>query len=609
MPDRAPPSPSFAPSGSTTLRRVRSTEDPTMPKLPTLLLTLLLMPAAVQAQPQEILNESLGERWMGEQYLDGLGWQAVAPGDLNGDGLSDFIISSPADPGPPTSDSVLRIFFGRAEGPPQSGEADWAGVEIADPKIDGDAVFEFDVAPDLTGDGIDDLLVAEPFAGDNGKVLLYAGSGGIWPATLAPQQAAAQWNGYAEPDPWEASLATETQPSHVAAGDLNGDGVTDVVIGSARHRKVWIDLSDGSFSGENRLQDAEHAFVRCQGTVDVPTRNASEFARDIAVGDFDGDGIDDLSVSAPNCVGGEGRVFVWYGGPGLDPELPDLVLGGGDRLGGDLNIGDLNRDGRDDLFVQELRSGSNENKSNLWIYLGADAGLADTPDVIIDGGTADVRFGESIALLRDISNPPDNLPELVVGAPETAEDALGQGAVYIFEGLIDWAGEWSTEDAWYVTYGSDQDSWFGATVATLDDFDGDGYPEVVIGEPNYTDGGDENDYRRGRVYLVDALPDRDVDGDGVGTLAGDCDDTDAGINPNTEEVCDDEIDNDCDRLVDDGCGDDDDASSDDDDSFYVPADDDDISEGCDCSSSVAADPPDGSFLLLFLAVLVHRRRR
>jgi hypothetical protein len=587
---------------------MRPIEGSTMLKM---LLILVLLPTAAWAEPQEIGNEALGQRWLGEQYLDTLGWKAAAPGDLNGDGLSDFVVSSPQDLGPATFDSVLRIYFGQAGGPPQSGDADWSGVEIADPKVSGDAVFEFAVVPDLSGDGIADILVAEPFAGDNGKVLLYAGSDGEWPSELAPQQAVAQWNGYTEADPWETSLAPQTRPSHIASGDMNGDGDPDLIVGSQGHRKVWIDLSDGAFSGENRIQDADYSFVRCAGTEVVPTRNESQFARDLAVGDFDDDGIDDLVVSAPNCVDGEGRVFVWYGGPGLNPEAPDLVLSGGDRLGGDLNVADLNGDGRDDLFVQELRSGSNANKSNLWIYLGATTGLALTPDVTISGGAPDVRFGESITLLRDVSNPADNLPELVVGAPETANEGLGQGAVYIFEGKTDWTGDWSTDDAWYVAYGAHRDAWFGTAVAALDDFDGDGRPEIVIGEPNYTDGDAENDYRRGRIYLVDALPDRDEDGDGVGTIAGDCDDTDDSISPNAQEACDDDIDNDCDREVDEGCGDDDDDStaSDDDDSLYVPADDDDLSGGCDCGSSVAANDLEPGWAMLGLTVLAWRRRR
>jgi hypothetical protein len=435
-----------------------------------LVLTLLLLPSAARAEPREISGDALGQRWLGEQFLDNLGWHAAAPGDLNGDGLSDFVVSSPQDAGPPSFDSTLRVFFGRADGPPQSGDADWAGVEITDPKVSGDSVFEFEVVPDLTGDGVRDLLVAEPFAGAEGKVLLYAGSAGAWPPSLSPQQAAAQWNGYTEADPFEAGLAPETRPSQVAAGDFNGDGINDVAIGSQRHRKVWIDLSDGAFAGELRLQEAEFSFVRCEGTVAVPTRNASQFARDLAVGDFDDDGVDDLAVSAPDCVDGQGRVFVWYGGPGLDPATPDVVLAGGDRLGGELSVEDLDGDGIDDLFVQELRSGSSEDKSNLWIYLGSSLGLADAPEVTVAGGAPDVRFGASVAMLADVSNPPDGLRELVVGAPETAEEGLGQGAVYVFEGLGDWTGAWDTSDAWYVAYGSHRDAWFGASVAALEDF-------------------------------------------------------------------------------------------------------------------------------------------
>ena len=587
-------------------------------------LTLLALPALAHAEPLAIDVEHLGPRWLGVQSRDNLGWRVQAPGDLNGDGRDDFLASSPQDQGPATSDSILRVFFGQT--PPPSGDADWSGVEIADPKLDGDSVSEFAVVGDLTGDGVRDLLVPEPSAGEFGRVLLYPGSPTFWPSTMSPQDAAARWDGFDEVAPPEPGMTTASRPSHVGAGDFNGDGQLDVVIGSALNRSVWIDLADGPFEGDLRLQQADLTFRQCEaGLVD------SGFAVDLAIGDWNDDARADLAVSAPGCEGGEGRVFVWYGGA-MNPATPDLSLGGGDRLGGELNVGDLNGDGVDDLFAQETRSAPVADRSNLWVWFGGGGGLAATPDVTIDSGPTDLRFGESVAMLADISSVPDGRRELVVGSPETAGDRLGQGAVYIFEGREDWAGSWTVEDAWYEIVGtsdsqgpkSEDGAWFGASLAALDDFDGDGYPEVVISEPNYTDGEAENDYQRGRLYLLNALPDRDEDDDGMGTLAGDCDDTDPDVRPGVAEVCDDGIDNDCDHEVNEGCGDDDDdvGEDDDDDSLYIGDDDDDVGDddddslyigddddagGCDCESSLASGGGAGGLGLLLLAAGYRRR--
>ncbi|MEE2829600.1 MAG: hypothetical protein VX498_10460 [Myxococcota bacterium] len=573
----------------------------------------LLFPSAAQAEPTALDLDSISRRWLGPQYLDNLGWRIAAPGDLNGDGLADFAVSAPQDDGPLTFNSVVRIYFGRSTGAPSSGYADWADVEVSDGKVGTDAVYQFAFIDDATGDGVGDLLVVEPTAGAAGKVLLYPGSAADWPSSLGAPDAVARWDGYLQEELPE--LAGETRPSQVAGGDFDGDGLADIVIASELFSALWVDYSDSAFSGTSSLQDLGAPIRLCSDEV-----LTAQFGAAVVAGDFNGDDFADLAVSAPGCVAGEGRVFVWYGASGGLAAEPDLTLGGRDRLGGSLTVLDMDGDGIDDLAVQELLSATEEDpnagsRGNLLVYFGGEAGLPESPAVSFLGGFSDRRFGEAVALLADTSTPADGVPELVISSPEAAYNGLGQGAVYIFDGRAEWSGEINASEARYRISGAHRDAWLGHSLATLDDFDGNGYPELVIGEPNYTEGKSENDYLRGRVYFFDGLPDRDEDGDGISTLNGDCEDLDPDIGPLSAEECGDGLDNDCDHEIDEGCGDDDD---DDDDLTPPPAgddDDDDEDDGgaCDCSSGHlswnSAGPGSVVLLLVGLLGLVGLRRR
>jgi MYXO-CTERM domain-containing protein len=582
---------------------------PGLRSVPVLVALLLVLPSVAGADPIEIDLDNIGPRWLGVQYIDNLGWHMQSPGDLNGDGLDDLAVSAPQDVGPVTFHSTVRIFFGRPDGPPESGAADWADVEVTDGKVGTDAVFQFAFIPDATGDGVRDLLVAEPNASKAGKVLLY--SGADWSGDLGAPDSVARWDGYIQEETTD--MAPETRPSLVAAGDFDGDSVADIVIASGLFNRVWIDYSDAAYTGTISLRDVPDFLVQCAD--EVPT---AQFASAMTVGNFNDDNFDDLAVSAPGCDDDEGHVYVWYGEAGGLPAVPDLDISNGDRLGGSLMVLDLNADGVDDLAIQELLTAvagdpGHEGRGNLWIHLGSVNGLVAGPDVRVLGGVSDKRFGARAAILADISNPADGLPELVVGAPESAFGGTGQGAVHVFEGRADWSGDVDAAEARYRVVGSHMNAWFGHSLATLDDFDGDGYPEIAIGEPNFTDGDGENDFHRGRFYLMTALPDRDEDNDGFSTLNGDCDDTDETVSPIQLEECGDGIDNDCDHEVDEGCGDDDDAADDDDDDATANPpgdDDDDDATDCDCNSSLAdAGPITGAWMLLLGGLVAIRRRR
>ena len=562
---------------------------------------LILLPGGALADATEVPIDNIGPRWLGPQWHDNLGWTVKGPGDLNGDGLGDFVVSAPQDDGPLTFESTVQIYFGRTEPPRENKHADWYDVRISDGKVGGDAVFQFSVIPDATGDGNDDLLIVEPQASKAGKVLLHAGGGSKWPEQLLANQAIARWDGYL---PEELPLIPpQTRPSRALGGDFDGDQLSDIVIVSELLHRAWVQYSSDSYSGTTSLDQISTTLAEC--TDEVP---GSEFGEDALVGDFNNDSLADLVISAPGCVNNEGRVFIWYGAAAGLASSPDVTIPGGEFLGGSLALGDLNGDSIDDLFVQErLAPGENdpnrEDRGNLWVFFGDAGGLSATPNFKLIGGFSDRRFGASVAVLNDISSPADGLPDLAVSAPEAAYNGVGQGAVYIFEGLSEWPEELATNEAAYRIVGSHREAWFGSSLAAVSDFDGDGYDELLVGEPNYTEGDTENDFQRGRIYLFNALPDRDEDGDAISTLAGDCDDNDPDVRPTAAEVCD-EIDNNCNHQIDEGCD-----KGDDDDSVSAGDDDDSAPEAPGCQCRTLSGSPQNNlslWLSLFLALSLRR---
>jgi len=568
----------------------------------TLSCSLLLLASAgtAHAEPVELDIDVIGPRWEGVDFHDNFGWRVVSPGDLNGDGRSDFAVTGPQDDGPSTFDSTVRVFLGRAGQPPAEGLADWADGSFYDGAADDDSVFRFAIIEDTGSDGEPELVVAQPNAGAAGVVHMYEGDG-TWTGLTSSADASVTWEGYVQTE-FDA-LADETRPSDVAGGDFDGDGQTDVAIASAIFNRVWVDYAGDGLAGGS-LANLTDFWTSCSD--DFP---GAGFGSAIAAGNFNGDAWEDLAIGAPGCNGDVGEIHVLYGSAAGLPASADLVIPGGDRLGARLFADDLNGDGLDELFAQELQSGDNENKGNLWIFSGNAGGLSATPSTKVLAGFSDGRLGASVAILRDISNPPDGVSELVVGSPEASLSGVGQGAVYIFEGQDPWPAELQVSDARYRVDGSNLNTWFGQSLATLDDFNGDGYPEIVIGEPNYSADNSENEFHRGRIYMFRALPDRDEDGDNVSTLNGDCDDTDAEIRPGVFEQCNGYDDN-CNHEIDEGCGDDDDDATTDDDDTVLGDDDDTTSEGgCDCESSMAGGSAPGAIfaLLLLLAGAFVRR--
>lgn len=303
---------------------------------------------------------------------------AEASGDFNGDGYADLAVSAAGeDTGAYTKgshDGLVHILFGSATGLTAAHSLAIGPYYGDDYEGNGFAGYSL-AAGDLTGDGLDDLVVGVP---GNARASVLTGS----------QRDGISMPAYGEVSPSSPAGAFAGDFGwSVAVGDINGDGIGDVAVG-APWDPDGLTYLEGSVTtfisptpGGNVLPMSDYTYVKKQrwtkNTTGVPgaptkygaTDDADEFGWSVALGDIDGDGDADLAIGSPgtpvtNTAKHEdaGVVYVVKGSAtgltatGITELTQDSTGVPGsptknDDFGTALAFGDTNGDGRDDLAV------------------------------------------------------------------------------------------------------------------------------------------------------------------------------------------------------------------------------------------------------------------
>ena len=229
-----------------------------------------------------------------------------------------------------------------------------------------------------------------------------------------------------------------------------------------------------------------------------------------SLGDFTGDGYEDLAIGSPDHNSGAGRVCVRVGainGAFTDRSMDSLVCwtgAAGDGLGFWLGAGNLNGDTRQDLVMGAPEwSGDTGHMTVIYGSAAPVGGYVYTYRAFTILGDAAGDLAGSSGAVLDIDG--DGVQDLIMARPGKDVGALGDaGVVDIIHGPFTTFSAnvtiASARDAYFA--GQAQGDYFGGSVAAMADHNGDGGEDLIIGAP-FADFGGGNS---GRIYFVPGFP-------------------------------------------------------------------------------------------------------
>ncbi|MCR4405219.1 MAG: PKD domain-containing protein [Candidatus Acetothermia bacterium] len=406
-----------------------------------------------------------GVRIYGSDIGDNLGC-GVASGDVNGDKIDDIIISSCGGDGPNNDRFGLGevyIILGRPNLP---SVIDLLSSASYDTIIYGLNTQErFGIAlgtADLNGDNIDDIVIGAPDADgwragrpDAGAAFIVFGSLNL-PSVIDLRTAR-----YPHVAIYGANPGDHLGEA-VATTDVNGDGISDVLVGAPDADGAGGALPDAGaayliYGREN--WPAEIDLGAAAADVALFGRDAGDrFGSSVLIADLDGDGFEDLIAGAPegkgpdNLRGGAGEVYVIYGAEGFPPVIDLAQASSGiiifgqdprDALGSALASGDVNGDGLSDLLIG-AKGADGPNKradaGEAYLIYGGELPaqldlLRQGPDVVIYGASPLDKLGSGLWSGDVNGDGTDDILVGAVGADGPKDRIPDAGEVYIIYGI------------------------------------------------------------------------------------------------------------------------------------------------------------------------------
>ena len=426
---------------------------------------------------------------------DVLGISVAGVGDIDGDGLPDWMVGADRDDTAGTGAGAAWVIAGGQTG--EGGADDFALGRLLG-EAAGDHAGAAVAGPgDVNGDGFPDLLVGGYDRAQAGVLF-----GGAW-LVLGPI------TGDVSLSSAEAILIGEVAGDRagwsVAGLDANGDGSPDLAVGAYLEDAGGADagaayIVDGPVEGAFRLWSADTKL-----TGELPGDHAGWAVAN--GGDIDGDGTEDLLVGAPYEHGSgvyTGAAYVVFGRPRGVLSLGDAGarlrgLTAGDQAGYAVaSAGDIDGDGYADVLVGAPEDDRGGNAAGgAWLLRGPldeDSTLHDALASFI-GVNTDDRAGCALAAPGDLDG--DGAPDIAIGACVDDQKASNAGAVAVVRGPF--AGAMDLGAAAFSLAGDDTNGLFGGALASPGDITGDGAPDLLIGAQLDDPAGATD---AGRVFLL-----------------------------------------------------------------------------------------------------------
>ncbi|HPH96687.1 MAG TPA: Ig-like domain-containing protein [Anaerolineaceae bacterium] len=444
---------------------------------------------------------------------------AVAPaGDVNNDGYADFLVGAPGYDGAATDTGRAYLYYGSASGPRLGWFVD---TSAATSKLGTNLAG----IGDVNGDGYDDIAISAPFyeyggETDEGTVYVWHGGAdmdcGYATCSVSTTVSTADWHLDGQ--------QSYAYLSHIAGGDVNNDGYSDLVVGIPYIDNYGVVDVGGVFVWYGSSSGLNYGYIpsepRSAQWKAYGTNTNDRIGYHVAVLDVKSGGGADVFASAPYYSNGqaeEGAVFGWYSplsGDGTVDNANWKVESNeaAAHLGWRLNpAGDVDGNGWGDLITSAPVYGASD-AGKVYVFTGAANGSGFTgsgaPGAWTDANTAaswtavgdeaNAQLGYSVSSAGDINQ--DGRDDVLIGSHLYGSSDTGKVFVFLTDSTsLSCHGTCpvSTSNADWSAVGTEASDDFGKASVGVGDANGNGAADILVGAPRMDTAGEDG----GKIFL------------------------------------------------------------------------------------------------------------